>query len=259
MYLSAERVAIVNRTIQDVFAQTCVAWQSIPHWDTGDPGQTQVHNDNPGTPFVAIQAPAIPVNVSVAELISSVPDELLNKITRAVVILAANVDAYVFPRLRTVAPAVVPLPALTALDILDGLIDARTHVEDSGFRAPNSLFALKSMVKEVHKLVGNASVKEAILDAGNINSLHRVGTLGPPVLGGKTVQAVMLGRRQRIASGYATDSSPGEEPVDLAVSIPPSFEIVGETSLSNIIKINVRIRYAVRPKTPGGLVVITSP
>ena len=42
MYLNAERIAVANKAIQDTFEQTSVAWQAIPHWDTGDPAQTKV-------------------------------------------------------------------------------------------------------------------------------------------------------------------------------------------------------------------------
>ena len=42
MYLSAERLALANQTVQETFEQTSVAWQAIPHWDTGDPGQAKV-------------------------------------------------------------------------------------------------------------------------------------------------------------------------------------------------------------------------
>lgn len=37
MYLSAERLAVANRAVRETFEQTSVAWQAIPHWDTGDP------------------------------------------------------------------------------------------------------------------------------------------------------------------------------------------------------------------------------
>ncbi len=40
--------------------------------------------------------------------------------------------------------------------------------------------------------------------------------------------------------------------MDLAISVPPSFEIVGE-SAANLIKLRVRIRYAVRVKVPAGI------
>jgi hypothetical protein len=269
MYLSAERVAIVNRTIQETFEQTCIAWQAIPHWDTGDPGQTKVVNDNPALTSVPVVPASQAVQVTVADLIAPTPDALLSKVTDAVVLLAADVDQYVFPILRNAAAKVVDLGALAATpDILNGLIQARVDVENAGFRAPTCLLADTETVKELYKLVsGYAPVKDPILDAGNVNALYRVDTLGDPAPPGaspvtpntNSVRAIVLGRRRRIAPGYAADASPGEEPVDLAVSIPPSFEVIGDIAKNNVIEIVVRIRYAVRPKNAGGLVVISSP
>ncbi len=45
MYLNAERIAVANKAIQDTFEQSSVAWQAIPHWDTGDRGQLRVRSD----------------------------------------------------------------------------------------------------------------------------------------------------------------------------------------------------------------------
>ena len=45
MYLSAERIAVANQAIKETFEQTSIAWQAIPHWDTGDPAQTKVRRD----------------------------------------------------------------------------------------------------------------------------------------------------------------------------------------------------------------------
>ena len=39
MYLSAERMALASQAVQETFEQTSIAWQAIPHWDTGDPSQ----------------------------------------------------------------------------------------------------------------------------------------------------------------------------------------------------------------------------
>lgn len=261
MYLSAERVALVNQTIRTTFEQTCVAWQAIPHWDTGDPGQTQVANEG-AVPFVNIQSPTVPLTLTLAELIAPTPDAVLTKITNGVVSLAAQVDDFVFPQLRNNATGVVNLPALTPVELVNGLITARAGVENAGFRAPTGLFTDLTTFQIFHQLtVSYVSAKEPLLDAGNTNSLHRINQLGPApaVPPNHHIRAILLGRRQRIAPGKACEASPGEEPVDLAVSIPPSFELVGETTLNNIIKINLRIRYAVRPKTSGGLAIITSP
>ena len=45
MSLSTERMAIANRAIRQTFEKSSIAWQAIPHWDTGDPGQVLVRND----------------------------------------------------------------------------------------------------------------------------------------------------------------------------------------------------------------------
>jgi hypothetical protein len=71
-------------------------------------------------------------------------------------------------------------------------------------------------------------------------------------------QMILLGRRQRIAHGGAAEASPGEEPVDLAVSSPPSLEVVGETD-AGYIELAVRIRFATRVKDVRAVVVVASP
>ena len=65
---------------------------------------------------------------------------------------------------------------------------------------------------------------------------------------------IMLGRRQEIAQGGAPTASPGEEPVDIAVSVPPSLEVVGETANGQI-ELAVRMRFATRVKDARGVVV----
>lgn len=42
MYMSAERFALANQAVRETFAQCSIVWQSIPHWDVGDPGQITV-------------------------------------------------------------------------------------------------------------------------------------------------------------------------------------------------------------------------
>ena len=65
----------------------------------------------------------------------------------------------------------------------------------------------------------------------------------------------MIGRRQLIAHGGAASASPGEEPVDLAVSVFPSLEVVGETANGNI-ELAVRIQFALRIKDVRGLIAV---
>jgi hypothetical protein len=69
---------------------------------------------------------------------------------------------------------------------------------------------------------------------------------------------LLIGRRQRIAHGGAPSASPGEEPVDLAVSVPPSLEVVGETS-DGYIELAVRTRLAVRVKDNYGVIGVETP
>ena len=44
MYFSAEHLALANQALRETFGQCSIAWQAIPHWDTGDPGQISVEN-----------------------------------------------------------------------------------------------------------------------------------------------------------------------------------------------------------------------
>lgn len=90
---------------------------------------------------------------------------------------------------------------------------------------------------------------DVLLPPANINSLQRVDTLATD----PQVRGWLLGRRQRIAPGGAAKASPGGEAVDLAVSVPPGLEVVGDTS-NNAIELDVRLSYALRIKDEGGLV-----
>jgi hypothetical protein len=71
-------------------------------------------------------------------------------------------------------------------------------------------------------------------------------------------KVLLIGRRQRIAHGGASSASPGEEPVDLAVTVPPSLEVVGETSDGHI-ELAVRTRLAVRVKDKYGIIGVETP
>ncbi len=98
MYLSAERLALANQTVQETFEQTCVAWQAIPHWDTGDPGQTRVRNDivnNPG--FLPLVLKHQDFQVTVAQANAPTPDPLLAEVMFYTAKLARIVDDDVIP------------------------------------------------------------------------------------------------------------------------------------------------------------------
>ena len=66
MYFSAEHLALANQALRETFQQCSIAWQAIPHWDTGDPGQINVENGIlrfPGlsTPLTSAQHPRLTV------------------------------------------------------------------------------------------------------------------------------------------------------------------------------------------------------
>jgi hypothetical protein len=292
MYLSAERMAVANKAIQETFEQTSVAWQAIPHWDIGDPGQVWVRSDVVTTPerpdpfggdSLDVMKEWVRFYVTVAQACAPTPDALLAAVVPRTVDLAQRVDEYVFIALRNNATSFdgeLTAPVY-AQELLDALIDTRVKVEDVGYRAPSCLLTSKAALKALSHLVGGVPVTKSLLSAANINSLHRVRALdepqGPIVLhrgddngnnGGKANDndtngdddetariMLLLGRLQRIAHGGAAAASPGEEPVDLAVSVPPSLEVIGDTK-QDYIELAVRMRYALRIKDERGVVAV---
>jgi hypothetical protein len=104
------------------------------------------------------------------------------------------------------------------------------------------------------------SATDLVLAPANINELHRVETLEvpPPQAPPNQTRLIFLGRRQRIAQGRAGDATPGEEPVDLAISVPPSLEVVGADP-AGAITLAVRISGALRIKDKNGLVALVGP
>jgi hypothetical protein len=287
MYLSAERIAVANKAIQETFEQTSIAWQTIPHWDTCDPGQTRVRKDATSTtqhqanankkdevepPLLGDSAPitseVVRFAMTVAQASAPSPDALLAAVIARTVKLAAAVDHAVLQELlgsETSTPTRAggggnqqgadqdQEPDLVQR-ILNALIDKRARLEDYGYRAPSCLITSTEGVQALSRLVkGVTPNTEAILAAANVNSLHRAKELDPPS-GADYIRFLVLGRRQRIAHGGAAAASPGEEPVDLAVSVPPSLEVVGETDKG--IEFAVRMRYATRKKDAYGVVVV---
>jgi hypothetical protein len=108
MYLSAERMALASQTVQETFEQTCVAWQAIPHWDTGDPGQTVVRADdidNPTAAALVLDPVNVAFTVTLAQVISPTPDALLAVLMDKTVDLAKQVDDKVLPYVRSKAKA----------------------------------------------------------------------------------------------------------------------------------------------------------
>ena len=101
MYLSAERLAAANKAVQETFEETSVAWQAIPHWDTGDPGQTRVRSDVTSSPpdqdtfgadSLRVKTETVRFYVTVAQACAPTPDALLAAVMPRTVELARTVD-----------------------------------------------------------------------------------------------------------------------------------------------------------------------
>jgi hypothetical protein len=360
MYLSAERLGIANKAVRETFEQTSIAWQAIPHWETGDPAQTKVRCDSTYMPKPDDKQPLgedpVPVltfyqtfYLTVAQASAPTPDALLAAVIARTVYLADRVDSEVFGELHGKAKP-GPIKAKEHIPtLLNALIDARAELENVGYRAPSCLLVNTVGLKAISQLDLGYPVLKPLLDAANVNSRYRVedfvkrdqpkgvpvgakgtkeaveghgdekpapdddssfavGTEGTkhPVEAKGTKEAVeghgdekpaqdddssfavgtegtkqavgaegtkhtaegeaaekpgaertgwmlLLGRRQRIAHGAAATATAGEEPVDLAVSAPPSLEVIGETKNGDI-ELAVRIRFATRVKDKNGVV-----
>lgn len=279
MYLSAERLAVANQTIIETFEQTSIAWQAIPYWDTGDPGQTRVRDDVVDAPnFLPIVSHEVPFQVTMVQTSAPTADSLLAEVISATTKLAANFDRAVIDALSNAAAGnfIAWFYADKQQQLLDALIDARAKVEDEGYRAPSCLITNTAGLKELSALESGYPITESLLSSVNVNSLHRKSLCNDPELDavnpdGSTpvldsagnvltipkpvVLMIMLGRRQLIPHGAAFNASPGEEPVDLAVAVCPSLEVVGETTASQL-ELSVRIRFALRIKDPLPLVLV---
>ncbi|OBJ36170.1 hypothetical protein [Mycobacterium colombiense] len=263
MYLSAERLAHANQAVKEAFGQCSVAWQAIPHWDTGDPGQLKVPNGLLGgsAGFLSLGPPPSPpppptVELTVAETIAPTPDALLTAVMAATKTLANVFDTNVLKKCfgAAKAPNIITFPSTGVQDLQDSLIAARVLVENAGYRAPSCLVTNTVGFQQLNQLVSNYyNIAQQILDAANINSLYRF----EPLDGTNQAQVrmVLIGRRRRIAQGAAPEASPGEEPVDLAFSALPSLEVDGETSTGTI-QFSPRVRYAARITDATGLVAL---
>ena len=262
MYLSAERLALANQTVKETFEQCSVAWQAIPHWDVGNPAQSQVSSDSipPSNPLPIIPLTA-PFEVTVAEATAPSPDELLTKVIAATTFLAAFVDYAVIQTIRAQSKVSPTYDSSSQNAILEMLITARAAVEDFGYRAPSCVFVRTKELIELSTAWAGAGYPgtDLVLGPANINSLHRVTALEPPPpLPPKATRLIFLGRRRRIPQGQAAQASPGEEPVDLAITVPPILEVVGPTPTGTI-AVSIRLCGAVRVKDPNGVIALTDP
>jgi hypothetical protein len=265
VYFSAEHLALANQALRETFGQCSVAWQAIPHWDTGDPGQLTVANGLLGgsAGFIALAAPPPPppaptVQLTVAEAIAPTPDALLTGVMAATETLASSFDTDV---LKTCFGAPKPSNQLTFAatpvtpqDLQDKLIGARVIVENAGYRAPSCLITNTKGLLYLNQLVnGYYNILQQTLAAANINSLYRFEIDAANTT--TKARMLLIGRRRRIAQGAAPEASPGEEPADVAFSVLPSLEVDGETNTGNI-QLSPRIRYAARITDATGLVTL---
>jgi hypothetical protein len=256
MYVSAERLDLANQTVRETFEQCSIVWQAIPHWDTGDPGQIRVSDGIVKKPdFLTLKPQEVPFQVTLAEANAPIPDLLLTEVMAATKTLAKKVDDDVLNKLHTAKGAKTITTETEPGGLQDSLIDARAAVEDAGYRAPSCLVTNTAGLKVLNQLVeGYYNILQQTLLAANINSLYRSQPLNAP---NEETRFILIGRRRRIAQGAAAEASPGEEPVDLAVSLLPSLEVVGETS-SGGVEFSARIRYATRITDATGLVAVNA-
>jgi hypothetical protein len=252
MYLSGERLALANHAVRETFELCSIVWQTIPHWDTCDPGQISVPDGvlNSGK-FLTLADKLETVEITLAQASAPTPDGLLTAVMAATKDLAKAVDDDVLPSLFAKAGKKITTN-INPADFQDALIDARAEVENNGYRAPSCVVANTAGLKKFSQLVNGYSILTQLLAAANINALHRSQPIEAP---DTLTRCVLLGRRRRIPQGAAAEASPGEEPVDLAVSVLPSLEIDGETATGGI-QLSARIRYATRITDVKGLVAI---
>jgi hypothetical protein len=249
MYFSAEYLALANHAVRETFAQCSIAWQAIPHWDTGDPGQISVPNGILATPaLIPVVTQKETVELTLAQTLAPTPDALLTGVMTATKDLAEDVDTDVIPQLYSKSPTKNPT-GTTPPPLLGSLIDARAAVEAAGYRAPSCLITNTEGLKKLSQLPSGNSIFQQLLAAANVNSLYRTIPVEAP---DADLRLVLVGRRRRIPQSAAPEASPGEEPVDLAVSLLPSLEADGETNTGKI-QLTVRIRYALRITDANGL------
>ncbi|WP_431232673.1 hypothetical protein ACQ856_25220 [Mycolicibacterium psychrotolerans] len=256
MYLSAERLALANQAVRETFEQCSIAWQAVPHWDTGDPGQINVPDGIVATPnVITVQTRSEPFELTLGEAIAPTPDALLTGVASATKTLAKDVDDDILQYLYTNAGNDVATALVTPQPLLNALVDARVYVEDAGYRAPSCLITNTEGYKKLSHLVGGVSILPQLLTTANIDSLYRTKPLNAP---DANTRFVLIGRRRRIPQGAAPEASPGEEPVDVAISLWPSVQVDGELPTGKI-QLTVRVRYALRITDDTGVVRVHNP
>jgi hypothetical protein len=278
MSLSAERIAIADRAILQTFERSSVAWQAVPHWDTGDRGQSRVRRDTVfaftrgssrrgrlpagplGTGFLRIRSREVPFLLTLGQATAATPDALLAAVMPRTAELARRFDREVLGALRRQAvrnrgSRWYRRLGSPAPDALNRLIRGRQVLEDAGFRSPSCLIASTAHFTDLNDLTLQAAPGQGPLVGASVNTLYRASQLDDVTVRRRPRNlALMLGRRQEIAQGTAATASAGEEPVDIAVSVPPSLEVVGENA-AGLIELAVRMRFTTRVKDARGVVV----
>jgi hypothetical protein len=227
-------------------------------------------------PPLAIVREEEPFTLTYAQAMDARADALLNNAIAHVTILARKFDQAVVTALETPAFDAGPPqnpndfawylelanPAATN-DIRLALMTGRRLLEDSGYRASASLLASAAHFDDLYRLSASDELLAGpLLTAGNISSVDRVPALdaSQDTLrsgSGGINRMLMIGRMQEIPPGGAGDATAGEEPVDLAVAVPPSLEVIGDDTASNV-QLAVRIAFATRVKDARGVVVFHS-
>lgn len=285
MSLSAERIAIANQAITRTFAQTSIAWQAVPHWDVGDPGRVRVGAEAryrfpdplpagpPAVPPIPklskaplplrslhVTAKSVRFAVTLAQATADTPDAVLAAVIARTVVLARKMDEDVLAALADAPKWAWSQTCRVAVDkqderrALEDLIGGRELLEDCGYRASSCLIASTKFFNAVNLFVVDRLSTGGLLNAAGVNAVHRATQFNGPDAG----TMVMLGRVHDIESGCAATASAGDEPVDLAICVPPSLEVIGEDGRGNIL-LAVRVRYATRIKDPRAIIRFVTP
>jgi hypothetical protein len=169
--------------------------------------------------------------------------------------LAAPMEKALKDAAAALPQAAAPTSADVVGNILSGLIQGRQVLEDSGYRGPSCLIASTQHFTDLSQWVGSNVATEGLLVGANANSLHRASQLDKVGrANNQTALMIMLGRTLEIPHGAAATASPGEEPIDVAVSVPPSLEVIGELA-DGTVQLALRMRFATRVKDARGAVV----
>ena len=324
--LSDATIDAANRAITQVFETTSMAWRTIPHWHTGDPGRGYIRNDSwyQFSSFTAPPAPLPPtlntptpglgagpyggapiqingdatkeVNVTLAEAISTNADQVVSAASAMAVEVVKKFDQDVAAKLADPAlnlvnagtyapptpvsyhasvpisvfgpppPPAPPAPVVPTVELLG----ARSTIENAGYRGTRSVWAGAGYFNAFHQALGSRLILPACTSSLQMSSIYRweqppapddtldaLDPDDPTVKKPTSIESTMIiiGRRQEIAPGRAFEAAAAPEPIDLAVSVAPSLEIIGDNSPNREINLAVRIRYALRFKDNRAVVV----